>query len=60
MKYIGYTLLLVSMFLFFGIVGGMEHNTMSMAGGMVKCIICFALGFVSTKIIEKYEEKEND
>ncbi len=60
MKYIGYTLLLVSMFLLFGTVGGMEQNTMPLAEGMVKSIICLALAFVSTKIIEKYEEKEND
>ena len=60
MKYIGYTLLLASMFLFFGIVGGMEHNTMSMAGGMVNLVVCLAIGFVGDRIIKKYEEKEND
>ena len=59
MKYIGYTLLLVSMFLFFGIVGGMEHNTMSMAGGTVNLAVCIAIGFAGAKIIERWDKNED-
>lgn len=60
MKYIGYILLLISAFLLIGTVGGIEHGTMPMAEGMVQSIIYLALIVVGTKIIEKYEEKEND
>lgn len=38
-------------------IGGMEHNTISMATGAVGTVICLALIFRATKLIERYEEK---
>ena len=60
MKYIGYTLLLISVFMLFGTVGGIEHNTMPLAEGMAQSIAYLALMVVSGNIIKKCEEKEND
>lgn len=60
MKYIGYTLLLVSVFMLLGTVGSIEHNTMPLGEGMVHCIVCLALMVVGARIIKKYEENENE
>ena len=57
MAYIGYTLLLVSMFMLLGTVGGMEQNTIPMAEGMIQSIAYLALMAVSGNIIKHYEEK---
>ena len=57
MKYIGYTLLLISVLMFFGTVGDIEHNTMPLAEGMAQSIAYLALMAVSGKIIKKCEEK---
>ena len=57
MAYIGYTLLLVSMFMLLGTVGGMEQNTIPMAEGMIQSIAYLALMVVSGNIIKHYEEK---
>lgn len=60
MKYLGYTLLIASMFLLLGTVGGIEHNTMPLAKGIAQSIICIALMVVGANTIKKYEENEND
>ena len=58
MRKFGYILTFVSFLLLFGTVGGIEHNTMPMAEGMIQSGICLALCFVGAKIIKKYEENE--
>ena len=57
MKYIGYTLLLVSVLMLLGTVGGIEHNTMPLAKGIAQSIAYLALMVVSGNIIKKCEEK---
>ena len=57
MKYIGYILLLISVFMLFGTVGSIEHSAMSLAEGMAQSIAYLALMLVSGKIIKKCEEK---
>lgn len=60
MKYVGYTLLIVSTFLLLGTVGGIEQNTMPLAKGIIQSIICLALIIVGVGAIKKQEESEND
>ena len=60
MKYLGYTLLIASMFLLLGTVGGIEHNTMPLAKGIIQSIVCLALMVAGANTIKKYEENEND
>ena len=56
MKKFGYTLLLVSVFFLIGTVGAVDKSGMPMAEGIVKIIVCIALAFTGTRIIEKCEE----
>lgn len=60
MRKLGYVLLLVSAFLLLGTVGSMEHSGMPLAEGIIRSVAWCDLMFVAMKIIEKYEEKEND
>ncbi len=39
------------------LVGGIEHNTISFGIGVVGTVICLALIYRATKLIERYEEK---
>ena len=57
MKKFGYILLLVSVFCLIGTVGSVDKSGMPLAEGMIKSIVCIALAFASTRIIEKHEEK---
>lgn len=56
MKKFGYILLLVSVFFLIGTVGAVDKSGMPLAEGTIKSIICIALAFAGTKIIEKHEE----
>ena len=56
MAHIGYLLLLVSILMLFGTVGGMEQNTIPLGEGMIQCIAYLALMLVSGNIIKHYEE----
>ena len=56
MEHIGYLLLLVSILMLFGTVGGMEQNTIPLGKGMIQCIAYLALMLVSGNIIKHYEE----
>lgn len=60
MKKFGYILTFVSLMILFGTVGNIEHGLMTLTDGMIQGFICLALMFVGAKIIERYEEKEND
>ena len=57
MKYIGYTLLLVSVLMLLGTVGGIEHNTMPLSKVIAQSIAYLSLMVVSGNIIKKCEEK---
>lgn len=60
MAHIGYLLLLVSILMLFGTVGGIEQNTIPLGEGMIQSIAYLALMLVSGNIIKYCEEKEND
>jgi hypothetical protein len=60
MRKFGYILTFVSLMLLFGTVGNIEHNIMPLGEGMVHCIVYLALMVVGARIINKYEENENE
>lgn len=60
MKYIGYALLALSIFMLLGTVGGIDHNTIPLEEGFDKCIIYLVLTIVGALIVKKFEEKENE